>query len=145
MCLWVKKSHVLNPIPEMECIKVLVYDGKGKWITPYQHRPVVPGHGWFMPTIPARARKGEYNRNYDSINGGFIHAYTDESVIDQYKVRDTMPTDRRIGNEYAFRAYARDVVAEGDYKDIACKALYIPAFDLTGQHRNAVLDFSKKR
>jgi hypothetical protein len=144
MCLWVNKSHVQNPIREVECIKVLRYDGKGVWMTPYQDRVVEPGHGWFKPSFPAPARKTEYTR-HNSINGGFIHAFIDASMVDQYKIRTELPKDPRRGRVYAFVAYARDVVAEGDCKDIVCKALYIPAFDLTGQHRDAVLDFSKKR
>lgn len=140
MCLYVVKSHIQDPIHEMECIKQLEYEPRVGWVTPYQRSLLEPGTGWFMPSIPSDSHTW-------TIYGGFIHAYTtdagfDNSYIDRYRtLRDTLPTQRKSNRTYTFKAFARDVVAIGRNYDIACKAIYIPAFDITGAHRNAILTY----
>lgn len=148
MCLYVDISHVAEPIPEMECFKILRYSGNGKWVTPYMCTVAKKGHGWFKPTKPARSRSKEFARN-DTVSGGYIHAfYKEQNAKNSFyhpnvRVYDQLPGSPKVGREYLFRAVARDVVAKGDYwGDLVCKALYIPAFDKTGQHRNAILDMS---
>lgn len=147
MCLDVDKSHVRNPIREMECFKVLRYLGKGIWATPYQEAPVVKGSGWFMPTEPAKRKVREYRKG-EGVEGGYIHAYTSQTAYVWWAgmsnaVYDKLPTRPKAGDCYCFRCIARDVVALGDPDydyDLVCRALYIPAFDVTGKHRDAILD-----
>ena len=139
MCLTVDKSHVRNPIPEMECSKVLEYVGKGVWRTPYRDIVVPVGTGWFMPFRPAARRVREYRR-YEIIEGGYIHAYDMMRAGRYERPRTTLPKRANKGNWLTFAAVARDVVAEGEYGDLVCRAIYIPAFDKTGKHRNAILD-----
>src|SRR5512139_3553275 len=137
MCLEVIKSHVRKPIPEVECYKELVYAGKGTWKTPYRDVFVPVGTGWFMPIDPAKRRIREY-RISEGIEGGYIHAFTANRFGD--RLWQTMPKRLALDASVYFYAVARDVVAEGNWNgDIVCRALYIPAFDLTGEHRNAVL------
>lgn len=147
MCLDVAKSHVRKPIAEMECFKILRYGGSNSWMTPYQDSVVVRDTGWFMPKEPAKRKVREY-RKLEVIEGGYIHAYTNpikgiwwSSYLHDGSY-DNMPRTLRIGSCYRFRAIARDVVALGDDydSDLVCRALYIPAFDITGKHRNAILD-----
>lgn len=148
MCLDVAKSHVRNPIPEMECYKILRYIGNGRWETPYQDCHVPIDTGWFMPSEPAKREACEYHKD-ESIERGYIHALTraDKGLgglgVDN-NVYDKLPAKPTRSKCYRFRAIARDVVAEGyNWRaDIACKALYIPAFDKTGKHRNAILDMT---
>lgn len=149
MCLDVKKSHVRNPIPEMECFKVLKYDGNGKWITPYYDSVIPVDTGWVMPLKPMRRQVREYRKD-EGIEGGYIHAYTTNKMPywntpDFKTVHSTLPTKPKKNHTYIFAAVARDVVALGDSydNDLVCKALYIPAFDKSGKHRNAVLDMSR--
>lgn len=146
MCLDVVKSHVRKPIAEMGCFKILRYHGAGVWTTPYQDSPVVRGTGWFMPKKPARRQVREYRKG-EEINGGYIHAYTSprESVwwSDMSStVFDKLPSRPERGMCYRFRCVARDVVAFGEvaHHDLVCRALYIPAFDVTGDHHDAILD-----
>lgn len=146
MCLTVEKSHVRNPIHEMECFKILRYHGKGVWTTPYWDAPVVKGAGWFMPTEPARRLVREY-RIDEVIEGGYIHAHTSPIPGVWWSgmttaVYDKLPPRPKAYMCYRFRSIARDVVAVGD-DDLVCRALYIPAFDVTGTHRNAILDFTR--
>lgn len=144
MCLDVTKSTVRKPIYEMECFKILKYLGNGQWATPYQDSPVVKGTGWFMPVAPAKRKVREY-RKYEEIEGGYIHAWVDPicrvyfSDV-QSNTLDKLPSRPQRSACYRFRCIAREVVAVGDHEDIVCRALYIPAFDVTGQHRNAILD-----
>lgn len=149
MCLDVVKSHVRKPIPEMFCIKLLTYDGNGTWITPYRQAIVPVDTGWFMPTGPAKRQSREY-RKYETIEGGYIHAYISQPVAgwrraDRVKVLTTLPSKPKKNVTYTFQAIARDVVALGDvYEgDLVCKAIYIPAFDKTGDHRHAMLDMNR--
>lgn len=140
MCLEVIKSHVRKPIHEMECYKELTYVGEGTWETPYRSIVVPAGNGWFAPLKPAKRQVREY-RIDEIIEGGYIHAFTKNLYSEKLWV--TIPKTASIGDSRYFKAYARDVVAEGDWNgDIVCRALYIPAFDLTGAHRNAILDLS---
>lgn len=146
MCLEVNKSHVRKPIPEMECYKLLQYVGNGEWATPYQSNPVPQGTGWFMPEKPAKRKVREYRKGED-IYGGYLHASLNPRVATMFgrtmaTTYETLP-DSPIRNRcYRFKAVARDVVALGaKYRmDLVCRALYIPAFDKTGKHRNAILD-----
>lgn len=151
MCLDVHKSHVRKPIGEVECFKILQYEGDGKWATPYQYSTVVEGTGWFMPHKPAKRQVREYRKN-EIIEGGYIHAYTTPnkgifafSVYDG--VFDELPSKKilKVDHHYRFRCIARDVVAVGDMwdQDLVCRALYIPAFDITGEHRHAILDMTR--
>lgn len=147
MCLDVDKSHVRNPIHEMECFKILRYFGNGVWATPYQGVPVVKGSGWFMPANPTKRKVREYRKG-EIVEGGYIHAYTSPTAYVWWArmtdvVYDKLPAQPKAGGCYRFRCIARDVVALGDPDydyDLVCRALYIPAFDVTGQHRNAILD-----
>lgn len=148
MCLDVEKSHVRKPIPEMVCYKILKYIGKGVWATPHQDAPVVKGTGWFMPKKPAKRKVREYRKG-EEIEGGYIHAHT--SPTDWWSsmtstVYDKLPSRPKDGICYRFRCVARDIVAVGDDcdNDIACRALYIPAFDVTGKNRNAVIDYTQE-
>ena len=36
MCLYVSKSHVRKPIPEVECVKILEFHRYKGWVTPFQ-------------------------------------------------------------------------------------------------------------
>ena len=139
MCLDVVKSFVRNPIAEMECGKMLQYAGKGVWVTPYREVVVPADTGWFMPTEPAKRRVREYRR-YEIIEGGYIHAYDDKRWGRSTKRYTSFPKRLKVGEWYTFVAIARDVVATGDWHDIVCRAIYIPAFDVNGNHRNAILD-----
>lgn len=139
MCLDVTKSYVRNPIAEMECGKILQYNGKGVWVTPYREVVVPVGNGWFMPMKPAKRRVREYSR-YEIIEGGYIHAFDHKRWSANTKQHVSFPKRLKVGTWYTFAAIARDVVATGDWHDIVCRALYIPAFDKTGEHRNAILD-----
>lgn len=145
MCLYVVKSTVRKPIAEMECYKILMYNGSGRWVTPYQESLVVKGTGWFMPTDPARRKVREYRKD-EEINNGYIHAFRahDSRVwcadIMFDGIYDRLPRDPRYQSCYRFRSIARDVVAVGVNEDLVCRALYIPAFDITGKHRNAILE-----
>ncbi len=146
MCLEVAKSHVRNPIAEMECYKILQYNGGGRWITPYQSNPVPGGTGWYMPAEPARRKVREYRKGED-IYGGYIHASLNPRIATMFGLTvgpalSKLPESPVVNRNYRFKAVARDVVALGaDYRmDLVCRALYIPAFDVTGQHRNAILD-----
>lgn len=144
MCLDVRMSHVRKPIAELECFKTLRYNGRGVWATPYQDVPVVKRTGWFMPMRPSIRRAREY-RNCEMVEGGYIHAYINPDLTaypfcDVDKVYKTLPKRPSPGQCYKFACIARDVVAVGYNNDLVCRAIYIPAFDLTGQHRNAILD-----
>lgn len=143
MCLWVEKSFVKNPIKEMEGAKELSY-WYGRWQTPYQYAEVVPGTGWFMPKSPAAKRDREFNAG-TSVNGGYLHVFSNKvrSYRDNArKYRTELPRRPRGDRSYTFLCYARDVVAMNkDGSEFVCKALYIPAFDITGTHRNAQLKF----
>lgn len=137
MCMYVTKSHVLKPIQEVECFKDLRYVGGGRWATPYRSVTVPEGTGWFAPLKPARRKVREY-RIDEIIEGGYIHAFTGSS---HEKLYSTLPARPKLGRTYSFKAVARDVVARGEWNgDIVCRALYIPAFDRTGEHRDAILD-----
>ena len=146
MCLDVEKSHVRKPIPEMVCYKILKYLGAGVWATPYQEAPVIKGSGWFMPKTPAKRKVREYRKG-EAIEGGYIHAYTSPSEYVWWSgmsdaVYDKLPSRPKTNSCYRFRCVARDIVALGDEcdNDLVCRALYIPAFDVTGKNRNAILD-----
>lgn len=148
MCLDVGVSHVRKPIPEMACFKILRYVGDGKWQTPYYDATIPLDTGWIMPLNPAKRKVREY-RTYEEINGGYIHALTRIEVdlgfwngVPKGAIGNKLPSRPKKGQCYRFHAVARDVVAEGRAfdADIVCKALYIPAFDVTGKHRNAILD-----
>lgn len=144
MCLVVKKSHVVHPIPEMECVKILCYD-QGEWSTPYRGNVLRRGTGWFSPKRAARERRMEFSI-LSQVNGGYLHAYKDLASSYEFirVVRNIIPKKRRYGRygfTYAFRAFARDVVAVGN-SDLVCKALYIPAFDITGEHRHAQIEYT---
>lgn len=144
MCLDVTKSTVRKPVHEMKCYKILKYLGNGQWATPYQDSPVVKGTGWFMPLKPAKRKVREY-RTYEEINGGYIHAHTSVAEVVWWAnmtdaVYDKLPSRPVADKCYRFRCVARDVVAIGCHDDIVCRALYIPAFDKTGEHRNAILE-----
>ena len=137
MCLDVIKSHVRKPIKEALCTKVLEYAGRGRWMTPYREVVVPVGTGWFMPMRPATRQVREYHRR-EIIEGGYIHAY--EEGRHHARAYTKLPSRPIVGGWYDFEAIARDVVAEGEYGDLVCRAIYIPAFDKTGEHRNAILD-----
>lgn len=145
MCLDVEKSHVRKPIHEMECFKILRYVGGNVWETPFQDKRINRGTGWFKPLNPAKRKVREY-RKCEEIEGGYIHAYTDPEADIWWNsadgVHDKMPKKANLkpGKCYRFRCVARDVVALGISSDIVCRALYIPAFDITSKHRNAILD-----
>lgn len=139
MCLDVVKSHVRKPIFEVECFKELEYVGRGQWATPYRNVMVPVGSGWFMPIEPSPRRVREYRRE-EIIEGGYIHAFTENRYGE--KLWDRLPARYMVGSTARFQAVARDVVAFGEWNgDIVCRALYIPAFDVTGEHRHAELKF----
>lgn len=148
MCLFVSKSHVKEPVFEEECVKVLQWDKElgGRWVTPFQLCDVpTDGAGWFMPKHPSR-RQREFSNwffNYaenGKVYGGFIHAYqTTEAEYIYPAILSCIPKNPEHGAEYAFSAVARHVVAYENELQLVCKALYIPAFDATGLHRNAEL------
>lgn len=145
MCLSVIKSHVRKPIAEMECVKRLEYRGKqaGRqlWVTPYRGNLVPIDAGWFAPLTPSPRRVREY-RYGENIEGGYLHAYTHPRWISD-AILTSLPTGRLyVGESVYFYAIARDVVALGDYQDLVCRALYIPAFDITGAHRNAQIKYT---
>lgn len=149
MCLDVEKSHVRNPILEMLCIKLLTYAGNGEWVTPYQYVNVPVGTGWFMPRNPTTRQAREYRKG-EMIDGGYIHAYKCQPVTswrraDRVNVLTSLPMNPRKNVTYTFLAIAREVVALGATYDgdLVCKAIYIPAFDKTGDNRHAVLDMSR--
>lgn len=145
MCLYVSDSFVKTPIFEQECIKVLAFEG-GNWYTPYQDI-IVPtnGTGWFMPKhLSQRKREfavfGDRSVSGDTvIHGGFIHAYQSLFEAGFHKAYSKLPKKPRDSDEYAFRAIARYVVAYERDQELACKAIYIPAFDATRVHRDAQL------
>lgn len=148
MCLDVKKSHVRSPIPELDGVKVLEYVGLGRWSSPVYPSVVPMGTGWFKPKKPSRRNAREY-RSWEQINGGYLHLLMPPPYMvgfwphaDHDKVYTTIPPRPVRGETYRFKAVACDVVAVGRHSDLVCKALYIPAFDVTGNHRNAILDMS---
>lgn len=144
MCLYVSDSFVKEPIFEQECIKVLVYENE-RWFTPYQDN-LVPtnGTGWFMPKRPSRrarefATSGPMGDRDTTIYGGFIHAYQTLFAAGFFKAHNDIPKKPVECEGYGFRAIARYVVAHQGNEELACKAIYIPAFDATRSHRDAQL------
>lgn len=152
MCLYVRNSTVRNPIHEIESVKLLAWNTSRGWHTPYRYAKLEPGTGWFMPMEP-KHRRSEF-RTGDEIDGGFIHSYTRERFSfntdpffykgfpDHVMIRTHLPQTPRSDRDYYFLAIARDVVARGS-NDIVSKALYLPAFDITGEHRNAIIDYAR--
>jgi hypothetical protein len=143
MCLWVGKSFVKNPIVEMEGAKELSYMN-GKWVTPYQQSELVPGTGWFMPVKPD-TRRSEFSM-WSQVSGGYLHVFSTQNRSDRNvarKYRTELPDQPRHDRSYTFLCYARDVVAfDSSETEFVCKALYIPAFDLTGAHRHAQIKYT---
>lgn len=147
MCLTVATSHVRKPIHEVDCFKVLHYS-HGRWVTPFQYSVLDPnGPGWFVPKYTYH-RSREFPKG-SVIEGGYLHASTS---VDAYSARcahnriwHKLPTRPASGMWYRFHCVARDVVAFGHKHDadLACRALYIPAFDLTGANRNAIVDYMR--
>lgn len=149
MCLLVIKSHVRKPIHEVNCYKILIYED-GSWMTPFQWTTVDPrGTDWFVPKNRFYQKTREFLRG-ETIEGGYLHATTSIGAYSakcpaQKGAYDKLPGRPKIDTYYRFHCVARDVVAFGpDYDaDLVCRALYIPAFDLTGANRNAIVDYTQ--
>lgn len=148
MCLEVAKSHVRKPISEMECFKLLRFED-GRWVTPFRYTPVDPsGAGWFISTSPAKRKIREYLIG-DLIYGGYIHALTSPngfiSRCETAAIYEKLPSRPKQNDWVMFHAVAREVVAVGPSYDgdLVCRALYIPAFDLTGANRSAIVDYTQ--
>lgn len=82
--------------------------------TPYRSS-YINTNGWIFPSERTKfVRKNEYH-------GGFIHAYKNNNAIYTFS----------ISVKELFPALAINVLAQGVYNDIICRALYIPDADMT--------------
>lgn len=141
MCLYVRESFVKNPIHGVECFKELICI-RGDWKTPYQGRSVEEGTGWFMPEY-LDDRTEEFYPG-DPVNAGYLHAYT--STQGYYRAHYRLPLAPVDRGRYMFAAIALDVFATNSIdEELICNALYIPAFDKTGKHKNAILDLGTSK
>ena len=87
----------------------------------------IPTHGVLLPGYAANDCKVYQG---DEINGGYIHAYIEDTPLRKHA--------RSKYGPMLFPAYAFGVVAYGD-EDLICKALYIPKCDLHASRRKKML------
>lgn len=123
MCLSVKKVVSKNLV---KCFKKL-FKYNREFRTPFQWTKV-PYNGWLLPEVRGNIIQYAGNSgNYESVHGGFIHAYA--------KTRD----------DTCYPAYAIRVVAYGKYDDLVCRALYVPMADKNTKRRAKIVEFLESK
>lgn len=123
MCLVIKHDYSKNPIPVLRVKKMLFKMSRtGTHFTPYWYKDV-PENGVLVPDDPKFHGAADVKVLYDRrprVDGGLIHSYL-----------YSMPTSMilRSWSHYVYEAYALGAEYVGITRDVASRAVYIPAAD----------------
>ena len=125
MCLVIKCDYSKNPIPVLRVKKMLFKSSfTGIYCTPYWYKDV-PENGVLVPDVPKFHGAADVKVFYDRrprVDDGLIHSYLHSRPT-------SMILTPSWDNHYVYEAYALGAEYVGSKRDVASRAVYIPATD----------------